>query len=263
MTVALHHLDEGTRDAPAVLLAPSLGTTLGMWDGLTAVLSRRYRVVPFDLRGHGGSPVPPGPYSLEELAGDVLRLADGLGVDRFGFVGLSLGGAIGQVLALDHPDRVAGLVLCCTGPRFADPQTWHDRAALVRAEGMAPLAAPTTERWFTAGFQQQHPEVVDRIIGMLTATSPDGYAACCDALASYDVTSRLGSISAPTRVIAGAEDPVTGPEVAEHMVAAIPGSDLRVLDGVSHIANVAAPTEFADAVLGHLDRHLGSLPSRR
>lgn len=256
MTVELHHVDQGPRDAPAVLFAPSLGTTLGMWDGIAEALGKRYRVIRFDLRGHGGSPVPTGPYSVEALAEDVVALADALDLDRFGFVGLSLGGAIGQVLALDHPHRVASLVLCCTGPKFADPQTWHDRAALVRAEGMAPLAAPTTERWFTPAFREQHPDAVDRIIGMLTATSPDGYAACCDGLASYDVTDRLGSIAAPTRVIAGAVDPVSGPDVAERMVESIPDADLVLIDGVSHIANVAAPDEFAGAVLDHLDRRL-------
>lgn len=256
MTVDLHHQEEGPPDAPALLLAPSLGTTLAMWDELASALAQRYRVVRFDIRGHGGSPVPDGPSSIEALAADVVALADSLDLARFGFVGLSLGGAIGQVLALDHPDRVGCLVLCCTGPKFADPQTWHDRAALVRAEGMAPLAAPTTERWFTPAFRGERPDEVDRIIGMLTSTSPDGYAACCDALASYDVTDRLGSIAAPTRVVAGAEDPVSGPEVAERMVAAIPGSDLVILDGVSHIANVAAPRQFNEAVLDHLDRHL-------
>jgi 3-oxoadipate enol-lactonase len=207
------------------------------------------------MRGHGGSPVPPGPYAVEDHAADVLALADRLGVDRFGFVGISLGGGIGQVLALDQPDRVASLVLCCTAPRFADPHAWLERAALVRDEGMAALAGPTTQRWFTPAFQRDHADVVDRVIGMLTSCPPDGYAACCDGMAAYDVWDRVGDIAVPTRVIAGSEDQTSGPEIAERMVEAIAGSDLVVIDGVAHIANVAAPEEFNAAVLDHLRRH--------
>lgn len=255
MTVELHHREVGPRDAPAVLLAPSLGTTLELWDQLAEALAATYRVVRFDLRGHGGSPVPPGPYPVEELAGDVVALADRLGLDRFGFVGISLGGALGQVLALDHPGRLSALVLCCTGPRFADPHTWLERGAMVRADGMAQLAEPTTQRWFTPDFQRQHPDDVDRVIRMLTSCPPEGYAACCDGLASYDVTDRLRDIAVPTRVIAGSEDPATGPELAKQMVEAIPDADLVVIDGVSHIANVAAPQEVNEAVLDHLRRH--------
>ncbi len=255
MTVDLHHQVVGPRDAPAVLLAPSLGTTLALWDQLAEALAATYRVVRFDLRGHGGSPVPPGPYPVEELAGDVVALADRLGLDRFGFVGISLGGALGQVLALEHPGRLAALALCCTGPKFADPHAWLQRGAVVRADGMGQLAEPTTQRWVTPDFQRQHPDEVDRVIGMLTSCPPEGYAACCDGLASYDVTDRLRDIAVPTRVIAGSEDPATGPELAERMVEAIPDADLVVIDGVSHIANVAAPQEVNEAVLDHLRRH--------
>lgn len=256
MTVELHHQDAGPRDAPAVLLAPSLGTTLALWDQLAEALATDYRVVRFDMRGHGGSPVPSGSYSVEDHADDVVALADRLGLERFGFVGISLGGGIGQVLALDHPGRLASLVLCCTGPRFADPHTWLDRGALVRAEGMAPLVEPTTQRWFTPDFQRDRPDEVERVIDMLSSTPPDGYAACCDGLASYDVTDRLRHIAVPTRVIAGSEDPATGPDLAKQMVEAIPDADLVVIDGVSHIANVAAPKQLNEAVLDHLRRHL-------
>lgn len=256
MTVELHHLDEGPRDAPAVLLAPSLGTTLALWDSLAAVLAEDYRVVRLDMRGHGESPVPPGPYPVDDHAADVVALADRLGIDRFGFVGISLGGAIGQVLALEHPGRIASLVLCCTGPKFADPHTWLERAALVRTEGVRPLVESTTQRWFTPDFQRDHRAEVERVIDMLRSTPPDGYAACCDGLSAYDVTDRLGDITVPTRVIAGAEDPATGPDLAKQMVEALPDADLVVIDGVSHIANVAAPRDLNEAVLDHLRRTL-------
>jgi 3-oxoadipate enol-lactonase len=255
VSVELAHRVDGAPDGPPVVLAPSLGTTLQMWDGLTSVLASRYRVVRFDTRGHGASPVPEGPYSTAELADDVVGVADRLGLERFAFVGLSLGGAIGQTLAIAHPDRVASLVLACTGPKFGDPQGWKDRAAQVRAEGMGFLAEPTKARWFTPEFVAAHPDRVDPVLEMLLHTDPGGYAACCDALAAYDVTDRLGDITAPTRVIAGSEDPVSPPSVAQELVAGIPDADLVELDGVAHIANIANPVEFDAAVLEHLERH--------
>ena len=255
-TVELQHYAQGPADAPAVLLAPSLGTTLAMWDGVADRLAARYRVVRFDTRGHGGSPAAEGPCSVSALADDVVALADALGIDRFAFVGLSLGGAIGQVLALEHPGRLTALVLCCTGPSFGDPQTWRDRAAQVRVEGMGFLAEPTRGRWFTPSFRETHPEQVDRLIDMLTSTSPEAYAACCDALASYDVTDRLAEIRVPTRVIAGAEDEVSPPTVGRLLAEKIPDADLVAIDDASHIASVAQPEAFDAAVLEHLDRHL-------
>jgi 3-oxoadipate enol-lactonase len=254
--VALHHVVAGPADAPVVLLGPSLGTTLALWDGLADALSGSYRVVRFDTRGHGGSPVPTGPYTLGQLTDDVVALADSLGADRFGYVGLSLGGAIGQVLAADHPGRVRALVLCCTGPRLGEPETWHERAARVRSEGMGWLVGPTAGRWFTPGFMQEHPERARRLLDMIASVEPEGYAACCDALAGFDMTSRLGDIEAPTRVVVGEQDPVSPPSVGQGMVEAIPESDLVVLEDASHIANVAQPEAFAGAVLGHLRHHL-------
>ncbi|HET6626636.1 MAG TPA: 3-oxoadipate enol-lactonase [Nocardioidaceae bacterium] len=255
-TVELKHYEQGPAEAPAVMLAPSLGTTLAMWDGLARALATSYRVVRFDTRGHGASPVPAGPYTLGDLAEDVVALADSLAIDRFAFVGLSLGGAVGQVLALAHPDRLSALVLCCTGPSFGEPSTWCERAAQVRAEGMGFLVEPTKDRWFTRGFRESHPEEVAGLIEMIATSNPAGYAACCDALAGFDVTSRLGEISAPTRVIAGAEDPVSPPSVARILVDAIPDADLVVLDDASHIANVQQPVAFDQAVLEHLEKHL-------
>lgn len=254
--VRLHHDIHGPDDAPPVLLAPSLGTTLALWDELTGVLSDRFRVIRFDTRGHGGSPVPPGPYTVDELAADVVELADTLGAERFGLVGLSIGGAIGQTIAVEHAARLSALVLCCTGPAFGDPQNWRDRAEQVRAEGMSFLAEPTKGRWFTPDFLRSRPEEVDRLLGMLASTSPEGYAACCDALASHDLTDRIGEIRTPTRIIAGAHDPVCTPEVGRLIADRIPDSDLVVLDDAAHIANVAQPERFNAAVLQHLEKHL-------
>ena len=254
--VALAHRVDGPDDAPAVLLAPSLGTTWEMWDELAADLSGTYRVVRLDTRGHGRSPVPPGPYSLEELAADVVALADHLGIDRFGFVGLSLGGAVGQVLCSSYGGRVGAAVLCCTVPRFGEPATWLERAATVRAEGMGVLAEPTKGRWFTDAFRAQHPEDVDRFIAALTGLDAEGYAACCEALAAFDARPLLGGIDVPVRVVAGAADPVCAPDACREMAAAVAGADVVVVPDASHIASAEQPEAFRRAVTDHLRRHL-------
>jgi 3-oxoadipate enol-lactonase len=250
-TVRLHHVVDG-ETGPAVMLGASLGTDLSLWDELAADLSRDHRVVRFDTRGHGRSPAPDGGYTLEGLAADVVALADELGIDRFAYVGLSLGGAIGQVLALTHPQRLTSLVLACTAPVFGEPATWRERAGLVRRDGLEPLVEPTFGRWFTDEFRSSQPEQVARVRDMFLATPRAGYAGCCEALATYDVTDRLGRIEVPTRVVIGAEDPGTTPEVGRSMVAAIRNADLVVVEGAAHIANLARPDEFRSAVRGHL-----------
>jgi 3-oxoadipate enol-lactonase len=256
MSVPLAHRVDGPTGAPAVLLGPSLGTTWEMWDELTAVLAPTYQVVRYDTRGHGRSPAPPGPYSVAELADDVVALADRLGLDRFAFVGLSLGGAVGQTLATSYGGRLSALVLCCTVPRFGEPSAWHERAALVRSSGMAALDEATRGRWFTDGFRAAHPDQVDRLVAMLTGLDPEGYAGCCEALAGFDATGVLGTVSAPTRVVAGDQDPVCPPDQCRAMAEAVPGADLVVLADASHLASVAQPDAFHAAVTEHLERHL-------
>lgn len=252
-SVRLHHTVAGDT-GPAVLLGPSLGTTGELWRDLAADLSRDHRVVSLDLRGHGGSPVPPGPYTVEELAADVVATADALGLDRFAYVGLSIGGAVGQVLGLDHAGRLSSLALCCTAPAFGAPTTWTDRAAQVRRDGLEPLVEATTARWFSPAYRSARPDRVAWVMDMLRATPAEGYAGCCESLAHFDVTDRLAQVSVPTRVVAGAEDPGTPPDVGRLIAAAVPGADLVVLSGAAHIANVAVPEPFNAAVRAHLER---------
>lgn len=254
--VTLHHLDEGPTDAPVVLLGSSLGSTLALWDDLAADLARDFRVVRFDTRGHGGSPAPASAYSIEELAADVLALVDDLALDRFAYVGLSLGGAIGQRIAIDHPERLTSLVLCCTAPVFGSADTWSERADTVRAEGMDPLVGPTTERWFTPTFRDQDPDRVSKVMDLFRATPPEGYAGCCAALGAFDTTEELAAIGAPTLVVAGAEDPTCPPSVGHAMVESIPGSRIEVIADAAHIANVARPEAFNDVVRAHLEATL-------
>ncbi|MGH3445338.1 MAG: 3-oxoadipate enol-lactonase [Nocardioidaceae bacterium] len=254
--VSLAYDVQGRPDAPAVFLAPSLGTTWEVFDDLAAALLPTYRAVRFDTRGHGRSPVPDGPYTMQQLADDVVALADLLGIARFGVVGLSLGGCIAQQLALTHAERLSAVVLCCTLPKFGEPAQWRDRAASVRAEGMAVLDEGTRLRWFTEATRTERPELVEHYIDMLTGTPVEGYAACCGALAGFDATDRLAEVGVPTRVIAGAEDPVATVERAGRLAAAIPGADLVVVDGASHIACAEQPDSFHAAVTDHLDRQL-------
>lgn len=252
-TVTLHHVVEGPADAPPVLLGASLGTTHAMWDELAADLSRDFRVVRFDTRGHGASPAPDEAYTLDGLVADVLALADSLGIERFAYVGLSLGGAIGQRLGIDHGDRLTSLALCCTAPVFGSPDTWRERAEQVRSEGVAGLVEATTERWFTPRYRAEHPDRVAWVMDMFRATPPAGYAGCCDALAGFDTTKLLAAISAPTLVVAGADDPGTPPSVGAALAESIPGARLEVVADAAHMASVAQPEAFAAVVRAHLE----------
>jgi 3-oxoadipate enol-lactonase len=255
MTVSLGYREDGPASAPVVVLGPSLGTTWEMWDSLAFRLSRSHRVIRYDTRGHGRSPVPEGPYDVAGLASDVLTLLDSLEVDRFAIVGLSLGGAIGQSLALTQPSRLTAAVLCCTVPWFGGPAPWQERAARVRARGTASIAEASKGRWFTDDFRSSSLAEVDRHIAMLTSVDPVGYASCCEAIGDFDVRESLPEITVPVRVIAAEHDAVAVPDACEAMATTIPGADLVVLPGTSHIATVAGEP-FEQAVTEHLERHL-------
>ena len=254
--VDLNHEVHGPPDGQPVVLVHSLGMALDLWDRLAPALVERYRVVRLDLRGHGWSPAPHGPYTVDVLADDVLRLADRLGLDRFALVGLSIGGTVGQTIAVREPDRLTALAACCTGPKLGDPDEWRDRAVRVRAEGTSWLVDSSIARWFTPAFAARHPDEVDRIVRMLLTTSPEGYAASCEALAAFDLTDRIGEITAPTRLVIGSQDPLAPPDLGQRMADAIPRADLVVLDGTAHLANVGQPDRFNAAVLEHLEKHL-------
>ncbi|MGA9749143.1 MAG: 3-oxoadipate enol-lactonase [Nocardioides sp.] len=253
-TVTLHHVDAGPSEAPAVLLGSALGSTQALWDDLAADLARDFRVVRFDTRGHGSSPAPAAAYTIEELAADVLALADDLGLEEVAYVGLSLGGAIGQRMAVTHPHRLTSLVLCCTAPVFGSADTWTERATTVRTEGMEALVEATAERWFNRDFREQEPDQVARVMDLFRSTPPAGYAGCCAALGAFDLTEELAAVRAPTLVVAGADDPTCPPSVGAAMVESIPGSRLEVIKDAAHIANVAKPVAFNAAVRAHLER---------
>lgn len=248
----LHHRLDGPDGAPVLVLSNSLGTDLGMWDGQLPLLAQGFRLLRYDQRGHGRSPAPPGPYKVAELAGDLLELLDRLGLERVSFCGVSLGGMTGMWLAARAPERIERLALCCTSAYLPPRDMWTERAATVRADGMEAVAEAALERWFTPGFAELRPDIVERTRRALLATPPEGYAGCCEAIASHDLRAELGSIRAPTLVLAAADDPATPPEHGRRIAAAIDGARFAVLERGRHLAAVEHPKQFARELLGHL-----------
>jgi 3-oxoadipate enol-lactonase len=253
MTVALHHTFDGPEDAPVLVLGSSLGTTGAMWDETVPALTERFRVLRYDTRGHGRSPAPDGPYAMDELGADVLALIERLGIEgRVSFCGLSIGGMIGMWAASEAPERFDRLVLCCTVPHFPPPDLWNERAATVRAEGMGPMVDPALERWLPPDVRAERPEAEEHLRSLIASTPPEGYAGCCEAIRDMDLRERLRSIRAPTLVLAGSDDPSTPAERVRPIADAIQGAQYVELEGAAHIANVARPAAFVDAVSGHL-----------
>jgi 3-oxoadipate enol-lactonase len=251
-TVELHHILEGPEEEPVLVMANSLGTTLRLWDEQATALRERFRVLRYDHRGHGGSPVPPGPYAIEDLGRDALALLDGLGVERFSWCGLSIGGMVGMWLASEAPERVESLVLCCTSALFGSRELWDERIRVAREEGMEALVESVVARWFTPDFFSREPEKVEKASRMLRETDPEGYAGCCAAIRDMDLRDRLGGIRAPTLIVSAAEDPATPPEHGELIRDSIPGASFKVIPNASHLANMERPEAVNREILAHL-----------
>jgi 3-oxoadipate enol-lactonase len=239
--VELHHEFRGKRGSPALVFTGSLGTDLTMWEPQAERLKPRFCTLRYDLRGHGRSPVPPGPYSIDDLGSDLLALLDRLGIECASLCGLSIGGMISMWVAAHAPERVERLVLCCTSARLGPQSAWLERAAIVRADGVGAIADAVLERWFTPAFAGAHPEVIERMRGILAATPREGYAGCCEAIAAMDLTPELPSIAAPTLVIAGEQDPATPPEHGRRIADLIPGAQFEVVSPAAHLATIERP----------------------
>ncbi|MCX4533016.1 3-oxoadipate enol-lactonase [Streptomyces sp. NBC_00841] len=251
--MTLHHTLTGPAGAPPLVLGPSLGTSLTVWEPQSAALARHHQVLRWDLPGHGGSradllPVD-GSATVADLAALVLRLADDQGWERFGYAGVSLGGAVGLYLAVHHPDRLSSLAVVCSSARFGESAAWQERAELVRAKGTEPVAATAAARWFTRGFAG-HPRAL-ALLDDLRAADPAGYAACCDALAAYDLRADLAGVTVPTLVVAGREDPATPPAHAREIADGIPGASLLEVAAAAHLAGVERPEQVTSALLAH------------
>lgn len=255
--IEINYAIEG--DGPVVTFSHSLGCNLSMWDAQAAALRGRYRVLRFDTRGHGQSGAPTGAYTLEQLAEDLLGLLQGLGIERTHFVGLSMGGMIGQVFALKYPEMVQSLVLCDTTSRYpaAAAPVWQDRIKTVEGKGMEPLVEPTLGRWFTAPFRARRPDLMAQVGEMIRDTPAQGYVGCCHAIPQINVTDRLGAVACPALVIVGEEDPGTPVEMARDIHAALPSAELAILRSASHLSNLEQPEEFNRVLLRFLDKATG------
>jgi 3-oxoadipate enol-lactonase len=255
--INIHYTLNGPPSAPVVTLSHSLATHLGMWEPQVTALAARYRVLRYDTRGHGGTDAPADPYSLDLLADDAAALLRALGIERTHFIGLSLGGMIGQVLALKYPEMLRSLTLCDTSSRVppeARPM-WDERIRTTEQKGMEPHVEPTIARWFTAPFVAQHPEVVEPVRAMIRQTKPQGYIGCGHAIKMLDLTDRLQAISAPTLIVVGEHDPGTPVAASRAIHERIKGSELVILRSASHLSNIEQAEAFNEAVTVFLDTH--------
>jgi 3-oxoadipate enol-lactonase len=243
--------DEGPADATAILFAHSVGCDHSLWDGQAERFGKAYRVIRPDARGHGRSDAPSGPYGVEQLAGDVLAVADTLGIERFHLCGLSLGGSVGQWLALNAPGRLRSLVLCDTAARLGTVEGWQQRIDAALQNGMALQADTAMTRFFSDAFRARDPETVERFRNTYIATPAEGFAGCCAVLRDCDFREGLGGISVPTTVITGHFDVPTPPADAEYLAARIPGARLELL-ATGHLSAVEAPDAFNAAIERHL-----------
>jgi len=261
----LFYREDGNPGGPPALLVHAFPTSHALWERQIEALGERYRLIRPDLRGFGQSPVPPPPYAMEELAADVVRLLDRLEIERINYVGISMGGMIGQLLALSHPERLQSLALCMTTsvvpaetPEGDDP-AYSICARLMRAaaersrrDGLGPIVEMCIERWFTPDFRSS--DWARRVGRIVAANSVDGYCGGVEALCGFNATERLGDIRMPTLVMPGAIDPSAPPRCSEEIAARIPDARLKVIDGASHIGIVERPDACNACLLDHLNR---------
>jgi 3-oxoadipate enol-lactonase len=233
-------------DGPPLVLANSLGSNLHMWDGQAKALARHFTLIRFDARGHGESDVPPGPYGLHDFGGDVIDLLDKLGIERAHVAGISLGGMTAMWLAINAPERVDRIVPTCTSAKLGPPQRWIDRANAVREGGVESVAPAVAEGWVTDATLRP---ALER---MIAATDKDGYIASCAAVEHMDLLDDLHTITAPTLVISGRQDPSAPPEHGQAIADRIPHARFEILDGAAHLANLERGDELVRLYVEHL-----------
>jgi 3-oxoadipate enol-lactonase len=256
VTVALAHTILGDRSRPMLVMSSSLGTSQSMWEPQYALQSE-YSLLLYDHRGHGASPAPDGPYSVDELGADVIALLDDLGVDSASFCGLSLGGMVGLWLASHHPQRIDRLIVMCALARLEPVSRYRDRALAVRAGGLEPIAAGIVSHWFTPAFVERNPDAVERFSRELAGMPAEGYASCCDAIVACDLRDRISRIDAPTLLIAGADDPIVRPEAAVLFGASFRDASVAVVQNAAHLVNVEQPDIVCRLVREHLAEQRG------
>jgi 3-oxoadipate enol-lactonase len=250
--VRLHCVVDGPADAPVLVLCNSIATDLHVWEPQAASFAQRFRTIRYDGRGHGRSGVPRGPYTIDQLGGDLVRLMDALDVEVAHVCGLSLGGLVAQWVTARHPRRVGRAVFASTAARIGTPELWEERAELVRNGGMAAVRDLQLRRFFTESFLAHNPDLADRVGRAVASTPPEGYVGSCLALRDADLTGLASTIRTPSLIIAGREDVATPPSDAEWLHEHIPGSRIAFLDDAGHLCNVEKPDRFNELVLGFL-----------
>jgi 3-oxoadipate enol-lactonase len=252
--IEIHYEIEGS--GPWVTLSHSLACNLHMWDEQMAALTKKYRVLRYDTRGHGQSSAPEGEYTLEQLADDTKALLDALGIRETHWVGLSMGGMIGQAFALKYPGVFRSMVLADTTSRRPPDaaKMWGERIATARDKGMEALVESTLGRWFTEPYRNAHRDVMERIAGYIRSTPVAGFIGCCHAISRVDYLARLKEIRIPALVLVGEHDQGTPPEAARAIHENLPGSELKIIPSAAHLSNVEQAQIFNDALLGFLDR---------
>ena len=250
--IDIHYEVSGS--GPWVTLSHSLFCDGSMWDPQMAALEAHFTVLRFDTRGHGRSDAPPGAYTLAQMADDALGLLDVLKVERTHFVGLSMGGMIGQHLALKAPQRIDRLVLADTVCRFPPEAQalWPERIRIATEQGTAALAESTLARWFTASYRATHPEVMARIAALIGATPVAGFVGCAQAIPRMDTLARLPGLNRPTLVIVGEQDIGTPPAMSQEIAAAIPGARLEIIAEAAHLSNIEQAEIFNRLLLEFL-----------
>lgn len=255
--VTVHYDLSGPAGAPVVLFTNSLGTNMNVWDAQVPAFIKTYRVLRYDKRGHGlTDETAPGTFTLDRLADDVRALLDALAIDRVSYVGLSIGGIIGQRFAAKYPERLDALVLCATASHIGPRETWDTRIAAILREGMSGLVDGVMARWFTPATHAQHPEIIRGFGNMLRRTPAAAYAACCGIVRDANESADDARITAPTLIVSGADDAVTPPAAGAEMHEAIAGAQMIVLENAAHILCVEQPATFNAAVLAFLGAHV-------
>ncbi|MFG1317026.1 3-oxoadipate enol-lactonase [Xanthobacter autotrophicus] len=255
--ITTHYALEGPEGAPVLLLANSLGTSFHVWDEVMVDLAAAFRVLRYDMRGHGLTDATPLPadgtgYSIPLLAADALALLDALGIEKAHVCGLSIGGMVAQHLAATAPARVDKLVLCDTSALIGPASVWDERIAGIRRDGLAAIAPGVMGRWFTDAFRQKAPQLMRGYANMVARTTLDGYLGCAMAVRDADLRAAAATITAPTLVIVGDQDPATPPASAQALASAIPGARLEVIADASHIPCVEQPAALARVLVPFL-----------
>jgi len=248
----IHYALEGPASRPVVVLSNSLGTDFSMWDPQIPEFTKSFRVLRYDTRGHGKSSITPGDYSADQLANDVLALADSLNLGRFHFCGLSMGGMTGMWLAANSPQRLNRLIISSAAAKFGTLEMWNKRMDSIRKQGMKPVAIAAIERWFTPAFRAKNPSTVANIQRILESTNLEGYISNCAAVRDFDFRDQLGKISALTLLISGAHDPSTTPADGRFLADHIRGARYVELNG-AHLCNVEDAALFTQKVVAFLN----------